>query len=60
MAAMNARLASGDPGAVNDPAFYEAYEQMKQTLETLMQQWEQAHSELEAFKSDYMNSDESI
>jgi ATP-binding cassette subfamily F protein 3 len=60
MAAMNARLASGDPGAVNDPAFYEAYEQKKQELETLMQQWEQAHSELEAFKSDYMNSDESI
>ncbi len=58
--AMNARLASGDPGAVNDTAFYEAYEQKKQALETLMQQWEKAHSELEAFKSDYMSSDDSL
>jgi len=60
IAVMNTRLASGDPGAVNDPAFYEAYEQKKQTLEALMQQWEKAHGELEAFKSDYMSSDESL
>ena len=57
--AMNARLASGDPGAVNDPAFYEEYEQKKQSLETLMQQWEEAHSELEAFMAEYMSTDES-
>ncbi len=60
IAAMNTRLASGDPEAVNDPAFYDVYEQKKQELETLMQQWEKAHSELEAFKSDYMSSDDSL
>ncbi|MBE0678754.1 MAG: ABC-F family ATP-binding cassette domain-containing protein [Bacteroidales bacterium] len=60
IAAMNARLASGDPEAVNDPAFYADYEQKKQKLETLMQQWEVAHSELEAFTSEYMSSDDSI
>ena len=57
--AMNARLASGDPGAVNDPAFYEEYEQKKQSLETLMQKWEEVHSELEAFMAEYMSTDES-
>ncbi len=60
IAAMNARLASGDPEAVNDPAFYADYEQKKQKLENLMQQWEEAHSELEAFTSEYMSSDDSI
>ena len=57
--AMNARLASGDPGAVSDPAFYEEYEQKKQSLETLMQKWEEVHSELEAFMAEYMSTDES-
>ncbi|MFN2314035.1 MAG: ATP-binding cassette domain-containing protein, partial [Bacteroidales bacterium] len=60
IAAMNTRLASGDPEAVNDPAFYEAYEQKKQALEALMQQWEEVHSELEVFKLDYMSSDDSL
>ncbi len=59
MAAMNSRLASGDPGAVNDPAFYEEYEQKKQSLETLMQKWEEVHGELEAFMTEYMSTDES-
>ncbi|MDZ7634919.1 MAG: ABC-F family ATP-binding cassette domain-containing protein [Bacteroidales bacterium] len=58
--AMNARLASGDAQIVNDAAFYTAYEENKQSLETLMQQWEKAHSELEGFMSEYMASDDSI
>ena len=57
---MNARLASGDSNALNDTSFYEAYEDRKQTLEALMQQWEKAHSELESFMSEYMNHDDSI
>jgi ATP-binding cassette subfamily F protein 3 len=57
---MNARLASGDSKALNDTSFYEAYEDRKQTLEALMQQWEKAHSELESFMSEYMNHDDSI
>ncbi|MFZ2286041.1 MAG: ATP-binding cassette domain-containing protein [Bacteroidales bacterium] len=58
IAAMNTRLAAGDPEVVNDPAFYADYEQKKQKLEVLMQQWEEAHSELEAFKSEYMSTDD--
>ncbi|MCK7542045.1 MAG: hypothetical protein MZV63_69735 [Marinilabiliales bacterium] len=52
IAAMNARLASGDAQVVNDPAFYATYEEKKQNLEALMQQWEKAHSELEGFMAD--------
>ncbi len=58
IAAMNARLASGDAQVVNDPAFYATYEEKKQNLEALMQQWEKAHSELEGFMAEYMTSDD--
>jgi len=60
IAAMNARLASGDSSTLDDTSFYEAYEDRKQTLEALMQQWEKAHGELESFISEYMNHDDSI
>jgi ATP-binding cassette subfamily F protein 3 len=57
IADMDARLASGDSAVVSDPAFYSRYEEKKKNLETLMQRWEEAHNELEAFRSDYMNGD---
>ena len=60
IAAMNDRLASGDAQVVNDAAFYTAYEEKKQNLEALMQQWEKAHGELEGFMSEYMTSDDNI
>ena len=60
IAAMDARLASGDSSVVNDASFYEAYEDKKKRLEAFMQQWEKAHSELESFISEYMNQDDSI
>ncbi|MCU0460292.1 MAG: ATP-binding cassette domain-containing protein, partial [Bacteroidales bacterium] len=47
IATMNSRLASGDPEIVSDPAFYSAYEEKKLRLEDLMEQWENAHIELE-------------
>jgi len=42
---------------VSDPAFYSSYEEKKKTLDVLMQRWEEAHNELEAFMADYMNGD---
>lgn len=60
IAAMDARLASGDGSVVNDTSFYEAYEDKKKRLEAFMQQWEKAHSELESFMSEYMNQDDNI
>ncbi len=60
IAAMNARLATGDSEVVNDASFYASYEEKKQNLEDLMMQWEQAHSELEGFMTEYMNSDDNI
>jgi ATP-binding cassette subfamily F protein 3 len=57
IAEMNAKLASGDSAVVSDPAFYSSYEEKKKALDVLMQRWEEAHNELEAFKSDYMNGD---
>jgi len=60
LAAMDARLASGDTGIVNDSAFYSLYENKKQQLETLMHQWEKAHNELEGFEKEYINNDDNI
>jgi ATP-binding cassette subfamily F protein 3 len=60
IAAMDARLASGDPEIVSDPAFYASYEEKKQRLEALMEQWENAHTELESFKEDYMSNNDTV
>ena len=60
LAAMDARLASGDAAVVSDPAFYSAYDEKKQRLDSLMQQWEEAHGELEGFTSEYMNNDDTV
>ncbi|MDX9773774.1 MAG: ATP-binding cassette domain-containing protein [Bacteroidales bacterium] len=60
LAAMDARLASGDTGIVNDSAFYSLYENKKQQLETLMHQWEKAHNEMEGFEKEYINNDDNI
>ncbi|HPJ06335.1 MAG TPA: ABC transporter C-terminal domain-containing protein, partial [Bacteroidales bacterium] len=60
LAAMDARLASGDAAVVSDPAFYSAYDEKKQHLDHLMQQWEDAHGELESFTSEYMNNDDTV
>jgi ATP-binding cassette subfamily F protein 3 len=60
IAEMNAKLASGDSAVVSDPAFYNSYEEKKKALDLLMQRWEEAHNELEAFTADYMNGDASL
>jgi len=60
IAAMDARIAAGDSSAVNDPAFFSLYEEKKEKLDTLMQRWEDAHSELENFKTEYMNDNDNI
>lgn len=57
---MDSRLASGDPEVVSDPAFYSLYEQKKHRLEALMEQWEDAHSELEGFQNEYMNNNDTV
>jgi len=60
IAAMDSLLASGDPAVVSDPAFYAKYEEKKQNLETLMMQWEKAHTELESFQAEYMNNNDIV
>ncbi len=60
IADMDARLASGDTAVVSDPAFYGSYEEKKKNLDSLMQRWEKAHSELEEFMSEYMNTDDHL
>jgi ABC-type multidrug transport system ATPase subunit len=60
IAAMDARLAAGDPAVVSDTAFYTSYEEKKKKLEALMEQWENAHTELESFKSEYMNTNDTV
>jgi len=60
IAAMDSRLASGDQAVVSDPAFYISYEEKKKRLEALMEQWENAHTELESFKADYMNNNDTV
>ncbi|HCM59863.1 MAG TPA: hypothetical protein DIS74_05745, partial [Bacteroidales bacterium] len=60
IAAMDAKLASGDAAVVSDPAFYSAYEETKQRLDSLMQQWEEAHGEMEGFTAEYMNNNDTV
>jgi ATP-binding cassette subfamily F protein 3 len=60
IADMDARLASGDSEVVSDPSFYGSYEEKKKNLDSLMQRWEKAHSELEEFMSEYMNTDDRL
>jgi ATP-binding cassette subfamily F protein 3 len=60
IATMNSRLASGDPEIVSDPAFYSAYEEKKLRLEDLMEQWENAHIELESFRNEYINNHDTV
>ena len=60
IAEMDARLASGDPAVISDPAFYSAYEEKKKRLEALMEQWENAHTELESFQAEYMNNNDTV
>ena len=60
IAAMDARLAAGDQAIVSDPAFYTSYEEKKKRLEALMEQWENAHTELETFKADYMSNNDTV
>jgi ATP-binding cassette subfamily F protein 3 len=57
---MNGQLASGNPAVVSDPAFFRVYEEKKQKLETLMIDWEKAHNELESFRSEYMNNNDTV
>lgn len=60
IADMDVRLSSGDNDALSDTSFYTRYEEKKKNLETLMQKWEEVHSELESFMSEYMNSDDRL
>jgi ATP-binding cassette subfamily F protein 3 len=60
IAAMDAKLASGDAAVVSDPAFYSVYEETKQRLDSLMQQWEEAHGEMEDFTAEYMNNHDTV
>jgi len=60
IADMDARLASGDSEVVSDPSFYGSYEEKRKNLDSLMQRWEKAHSELEEFMSEYMNMDDRL
>jgi ATP-binding cassette subfamily F protein 3 len=60
IAEMNAKLTSGDAAVVSDPAFYTAYEETKQRLDSLMQQWEEAHGEMEGFTAEYMNNNDTV
>ena len=60
IADMDARLASGDSEVVSDPSFYGSYEEKKKNLDSLMQRWEKAHSEIEEFMSEYMNTDDRL
>lgn len=60
IAAMDAKLASGDAAVVSDPAFYAAYEETKKKLDTLMQQWEEAHGEMEGFTAEYMTNNDTV
>jgi ATP-binding cassette subfamily F protein 3 len=57
---MDSRLASGDAEVVSSESFYRDYEKKKQELDSLLVQWEKAHSELEEFTADYMKKDDSI
>jgi ATP-binding cassette subfamily F protein 3 len=60
IAEMDGRLAAGDPAVISDPAFYSSYEEKKKRLEALMEQWENAHIELESFQAEYMNCNDTV
>lgn len=60
IAAMDAKLESGDASVVSDPAFYAAYEETKRKLDSLMQQWEEAHDEMEGFTAEFMNNNDTV
>ncbi|MHC1733358.1 MAG: ABC-F family ATP-binding cassette domain-containing protein [Bacteroidales bacterium] len=60
IAAMDAKLESGDASIVSDPAFYAAYEETKRKLDSLMQQWEEAHGEMEGFTAEFMNNNDTV
>ena len=60
IAEMDARLASGDQAVMSDPAFYSEYEEKKNRLEALMEKWEEAHTELESFQTEYMNNYDTV
>ncbi|HPT12904.1 MAG TPA: ABC transporter ATP-binding protein, partial [Bacteroidales bacterium] len=54
IAAMDAKISSGDPALINDASFFKTYEDKKSELDSLMLKWESANSELEEFVSEYM------
>ncbi len=60
IAAMDARLSAGDQAVISDPAFYSSYDEKKKRLEKLMEQWEDAHTELESFQTEYMNNNDTV
>lgn len=60
LAEMDAMLASGNNNIVSDTSFYAGYEEKKRKLESLMQQWEKAHGELESFIREYMNGNDNL
>ncbi len=60
IAEMDGRLAAGDPAVISDPAFYSSYDEKKKRLEALMEQWENAHIELESFQAEYMNCNDTV
>jgi len=60
IAEMDAKLASSDAAVVSDPAFYSAYEEKKKRLDVLVQQWEEAHGEMDSFTAEYMNNNDTV
>jgi hypothetical protein len=57
---MDSKLASGDTEVISSESFYRDYEKKKQELDSLLEQWEKAHGELEEFTADYMKKDDSF
>lgn len=60
IAEMDAMIAAGESSELSDPAFFSLYEERKKKLEDLMQNWEEAHGELESFMTEYMNDNDNI
>lgn len=58
--AMDSKLATGDAEVISSESFYRDYEKKKQELDSLLIQWEKAHSELEEFSADYMKKDDTV
>ncbi len=55
ISSMDKKIASGDATVLSDMEFFRKYEDNKSELDLLMQQWESAHEELEAFVAEYMS-----